>query len=100
MAEALAKRLGSVPADERAIPVHQLLRLTSGLAVSLGGAFEPLSRDEMVVGALDSALVSAPGDEPLYSNAGYSVLGAIIEEASDMSSAESPSPKICSRWSG
>ena len=38
----------------------------------------------MVAGAIGSKLQSEPGDEHHYSNLGYSLLAAIIEEASGM----------------
>ncbi len=80
----IEKYIGPVPPDKRAITLHHLLTHTSGLTESLGGDYEPLSREELVARALDSKLTSAPGEEHHYSNVGYSLLGAIIEEASDM----------------
>jgi CubicO group peptidase (beta-lactamase class C family) len=74
--------IGSVPRDKREITLHHLLTHTSGLIDVLGGDYEPLSRDEMLAGALDSQLTSRPGTEHHYSNLGYSVLAAIIEKAS------------------
>ena len=71
----------SVPADKRAITVRDLLTHTSGLDESLGGDYQPLSRDEMVQRALNST-GSPTGRKYLYSNVGYSLLAAIIEEVS------------------
>ena len=76
--------VGEVPADKRAITVQQLLTHTSGLVDILGGDYEPLTRAGMVAGAMGSELKSEPGDEHHYSNLGYSLLAAIIEEASGM----------------
>ena len=76
--------VGEVPADKRAITVQQLLTHTSGLIDILGGDYEPLTRAGMVAGAIGSELRSEPGDEHHYSNLGYSLLAAIIEEASGM----------------
>ena len=76
--------VGEVPADKRAITVQQLLTHTSGLVEILGGDYEPLTRAGMVAGAIGSELQSEPGDEHHYSNLGYSLLAAIIEEASGM----------------
>jgi CubicO group peptidase (beta-lactamase class C family) len=76
--------IGPVPADKREITLQQLLTHTSGLIDALGGDYDPLSRREMVAGALESKLQSAPGDEYHYSNVGYSLLAAIIEKASGM----------------
>ena len=71
-----------VPADKRAITVHHLLTHSAGLVEGLGGDYEPVSREDMVAGALTSKLVSTPGTEYHYSNLGYSLLAAIIEKVS------------------
>jgi CubicO group peptidase (beta-lactamase class C family) len=80
----IAAHLGPVPKDKRRITLHHLLTHTSGLTDALGGDYEPLSREQMLSGALESTLRSRPGDEHHYSNLGYSVLAAIIERASGM----------------
>ncbi|ADB49296.1 beta-lactamase [Conexibacter woesei DSM 14684] len=74
--------VGPVPADKREITVQQLLTHTSGLVEALGGDYERLSRRDMVAGALASRLRSPPGAEHHYSNVGYSLLAAIVEQAS------------------
>lgn len=74
--------LPGVPKDKRGITVQQLLTHSSGLVDSLGGDYERMSRAEMLTGAFASELQSDPGTRYLYSNVGYSVLAAIIEEAS------------------
>jgi CubicO group peptidase (beta-lactamase class C family) len=80
----IGKYLGPVPAEKRQITIRQLLTHTSGLTDTLGGDYEPLSRREMLTGALDSELQSAPGAKYHYSNLGYSVLAAIVEKASGL----------------
>ena len=80
----IAAHLGLVPGDKRRITLHHLLTHTSGLTDSLGGDYEPLSREQMLAGALGSKLRSRPGHEYHYSNLGYSVLAAIVEKASGM----------------
>ena len=80
----IGRYLGPVPADKRAITVQQLLTHTSGLVEALGGDYERLSRRGMVARALASRLRSAPGAEHRYSNVGYSLLAAIVEQASGM----------------
>jgi CubicO group peptidase (beta-lactamase class C family) len=82
VADRIGEHLGPVPADKRAITIDQLLTHTSGLTAVLGDDYEPLGRDQMVRAALRSDLRSAPGAEHRYSNLGYSVLAAIVEEAS------------------
>ena len=81
----MSKFVGPVPDDKRAITVHHLLTHTAGLTEGLGGDYEALSREEMLDGALESELRSAPGTEYSYSNLGYSILAAIIEQVSGRS---------------
>ena len=85
VSDPMSKFVGPVPDDKRAISVHHLLTHTSGLTDQLGGDYEALSREEMLDGALESELRSAPGTEYYYSNLGYSILAAIVEKASGMS---------------
>ncbi|ULR48124.1 serine hydrolase domain-containing protein [Streptomyces deccanensis] len=72
----------AVPEDKRGITVEHLLTHTSGLVEELGDDYDPVSREELVRGALSSELRSAPGEAFHYSNTGYSLLAAIVEEAS------------------
>jgi CubicO group peptidase (beta-lactamase class C family) len=78
----IGRYLRGVPPDKRAITIQQLLTHTSGLVGSLGGDYEPLSRDDLLRAAFASDLRSAPGTRYFYSNVGYSLLAAIIETAS------------------
>lgn len=78
----IADILGPVPEDKRDITIHHLLTHTAGLVEALGDDYEPLSRDGLLSEALNSGLVSAPGEEHHYSNTGYSVLAAIVEVVS------------------
>jgi CubicO group peptidase (beta-lactamase class C family) len=78
----IADHLGPVPRDKRAITVHHLLTHTAGLTDTLGGDYEPLSRERMLARALSSRLRSRPGEKHYYSNLGYSVLAAIVERVS------------------
>jgi CubicO group peptidase (beta-lactamase class C family) len=80
----ISTHIGPVPSDKREITLHHLLTHTSGLIDGLGGDYEPLSREEVLAGALESKLRWRPGEEHHYSNLGYSVLAAIIEIASGM----------------
>ena len=85
VSDPMSKFVGPVPDDKHAITVHHLLTHTSGLTDQLGGDYEALSREEMLEGALESELRSAPGTEYSYSNLGYSILAAIVEKASGTS---------------
>jgi CubicO group peptidase (beta-lactamase class C family) len=76
--------IAGVPSGKRAITIEQLLSMTSGLLDSLGGDYQPLSRQRMLREAMRSRLLSAPGTAWHYSNVSYSILAAIIEKASGM----------------
>ncbi|MDG4858126.1 serine hydrolase [Streptomyces sp. T-3] len=77
--------LGGVPEDKQDITLHQLLTHTAGLPQALGDDYAPLSRAELLAGAMKARLRSEPGKEFHYSNVGYSVLAAIVEKASGRS---------------
>lgn len=68
--------------DKADITIHQLLTHSAGLPSVLGGDYEEASRDWIVRHALESELLWPPGTRYRYSNAGYSLLGAIVEIAS------------------
>jgi CubicO group peptidase (beta-lactamase class C family) len=78
----ISRFLVGVPRDKAAITVEHLLTHTSGLVEAVGGDYEPTSRERLIELALASELVGQPGSRYLYSNVGYSLLAAIIEEAS------------------
>ncbi|GGV66062.1 serine hydrolase [Streptomyces longisporoflavus] len=85
VSDRIGEHLGAVPEDKRAITLHQLLTHTAGLPESLGDDYDPLSRRQLLTGVLKAPLRSAPGKEFRYSNAGYSLLAAIVEKASGLS---------------
>jgi CubicO group peptidase (beta-lactamase class C family) len=72
-----------VPADKRAITIHQLLTHTSGLP-SADKAEGVLDRDRAVAEILRLRLGSRPGESYSYSNDGYTLLAAIVDVASDV----------------
>ena len=78
----IADYFPDVPADKRAITLHHLLTHSSGLESDFAQTdFDPVGRerDAYVRRALDSELLFAPGSGYEYSNAGYSMLAAIVE---------------------
>jgi CubicO group peptidase (beta-lactamase class C family) len=75
----LGKYFKDVPADKEGITLHHLLTHSAGLASDFGDDYEKISRDEIVRRALGSKLQSKPGARYSYSNAGYSLLGAVVE---------------------
>jgi CubicO group peptidase (beta-lactamase class C family) len=85
VSDSIANHIADVPAGKAAITIHHLLTHTSGLGIELGGDYEPVSRDELVRRVLESGLASAPGERHAYSNAGYSLLAAIVEITSNTS---------------
>ncbi len=80
----IGEYIDGVPADKRAITIEDLLTHTSGLTPSLGDDYDPLGREEMLERTMASELRSPPGETHRYSNVGYSVLAAIVEEASGL----------------
>jgi CubicO group peptidase (beta-lactamase class C family) len=82
VSDPLADHLPDVPADKRSVTVEHLLTHSSGFLDSLGSDDEPLTRDAFLREALGSELLSRPGSAYLYSNVGYSLLTAVVEEAS------------------
>jgi CubicO group peptidase (beta-lactamase class C family) len=69
-----------VPPDKRRITLHHLLTHSAGLESDFAESdYEPVLRDEYVRRTLASALMSAPGEHYAYSNAGFSLLAAVVE---------------------
>jgi CubicO group peptidase (beta-lactamase class C family) len=81
-ADPLSRFVDGMPEDKRDITLHQLLTHTAGLVDSLGDDYDVLSRDDMLTAAASTALRSTPGTGYSYSNLGYSVLAAIVEQVS------------------
>jgi CubicO group peptidase (beta-lactamase class C family) len=81
--DSITKHFDAVPEDKRGITLHQLLTHSSGI-VDLQGAddFDPVGREEFVQRAMAQPLAFRPGEGYEYSNAGYSLLGVIVERLS------------------
>lgn len=78
-----SKYLGPVPDDKSTITLHHLLTHSSGLESDFSPTdYDPVGREEYVRRALQSKLLFTPGDGYEYSNAGYSLLAAIVEKVS------------------
>ena len=78
--DSLRRFFPQVPADKADITLHQLLTHTAGLRSDYAESdYTPASRDEYVARIFAAPLLSPPGEHHRYSNAGYSLLGAIIE---------------------
>ena len=75
-----SKYLHGVPADKSTITLHHLLTHSSGLESDFSPTdYDPVGREEYVRRALQSTLMFKPGEGYEYSNAGYSLLAAIVE---------------------
>jgi len=81
----ITKYFEDVPEDKKAITLHNLLTHTSGVIDFTGPDFEAAPRDETMKKALAAPLRFKPGEQFGYSNAGYSMLAAVIEKISGQS---------------
>lgn len=78
----IAKYFDDVPEDKKGITLHHLLTHTSGVVDALGPDYVEAPRDETARKTLDAPLRFQPGEQFGYSNAGYSLLAAVIEKVS------------------
>jgi len=78
----LGRFFPEAPADKAAITLHQLLTHTSGLPESSGLEYEALTRKAFLQRIFAAKLLHPPGGRFSYSNAGYSLLAAVVEVAS------------------
>jgi CubicO group peptidase (beta-lactamase class C family) len=85
--DSLIKFFPNAPADKRSITLAQVVDHTAGFPDFVGdaGDFEAVGRDDFLARLMTHPLESAPGTREHYSNAGYSLLAAIIEQLSGMS---------------
>lgn len=82
VSDTIGRYFDAVPPDKARITLHHLLTHTSGLEGDFGSDYDQMPRDSLVRIALGSKLLWAPGTRYQYSNAGYSLLGAIVEKVS------------------
>ena len=78
----IKRYLGGVPQDKVDITLHHLLTHTAGVLPSSGSDYTIAHRDTTVKKILDSPLEFTPGTRFSYSNAGYTLLAAIVEQVS------------------
>lgn len=83
--DSIGRWFDNVPGDKRGITIHQLLTHTAGLEDGFGRDYEVAERDSLIRVALDSKLLAPPPAPHEYSNAGYTLLAAIVELASGVS---------------
>jgi CubicO group peptidase (beta-lactamase class C family) len=84
ISDSLAKFFDNVPPDKRGITLRQLLCFRSGLHEyhDTSGDFEQMTRSEAIELILAQELRFAPGTDAGYSNSGFSLLAAIVEDLS------------------
>ena len=79
--DSIARWFPNAPADKRDITIHQLLTHAAGFESDYAPTdYTPNTREEYVARMFAAKLQSPPGAEHSYSNAGYSLLAAIIEK--------------------
>jgi CubicO group peptidase (beta-lactamase class C family) len=77
----VSRFLAGVPGDKAGMTLEHLLTHSSGLESDFSPTdYEPTTREEYVRRALASRLLIPPGQGYAYSNAGYSLLAAIVEQ--------------------
>jgi CubicO group peptidase (beta-lactamase class C family) len=78
--DSIAKFVSGVPPDKAGITLHHLLTHSAGLLGNYGPSdFEPVTREELIKRIMDAPLNADPGSVYDYSNAGYSLLAAVVE---------------------
>lgn len=80
----LSRTLGEFPAEKAAATIHHLSTHTGGLVPDGSDLGPGEDRDQFIAAVKAIARESVPGERYRYTNAGYSVLGAIIEKVSGM----------------
>jgi CubicO group peptidase (beta-lactamase class C family) len=79
--DSLAKVFKDVPKDKEKITIDHLLHQTSGFSPELGKPYDWAgARDQYVRDMLAPPLVEEPGKKFAYSNVGYALLAAVVEE--------------------
>ncbi len=76
----VSKYFDNVPPDKQSMTLHHLLTHSSGLKSDFGRDYDPMTRKQIIKQCMESELLWPPGTRYRYSNAGYSLLAAIIEQ--------------------
>ena len=80
--DTLDKIFKDVPDSKKGITIHQLLTQSSGLGDTEDKYGSPVQKDEQLHRIMEVKLDFEPGKRYSYSNAGYSLLGIIVENVS------------------
>jgi len=85
----ISQYLENVPADKAEITLHHLLTHSAGFTEEHAeDDLTPLNREQALQAIFSQTLGFAPGEEYAYSNSGYTLLAAIIEEVSGLGYAQ------------
>jgi CubicO group peptidase (beta-lactamase class C family) len=83
--DSLGKYFPTAPADKRGITLQQIVDHRAGFPIGLGDDFEKLTREQLLQRAFAAPLRAQPGTREIYSNTGYAILAAVIEQVTGMS---------------
>lgn len=83
--DSLGRYFPAAPPDKRAITLQQIVDHRGGFPIGIGGDFEPLSRAQFLERVLATPLRAQPGTREIYSNTGYAILAAVIEQVTGKS---------------
>ncbi len=83
--DTLAQHFDGVPPHKRSISIWHVLTHQAGFPDVFGGDYELVTREWLVERVLTTPLLAKPGERESYSNAGYSLLAALIERRSGQS---------------
>jgi CubicO group peptidase (beta-lactamase class C family) len=83
--DSLGKYFPAAPADKRGITLQQLVDHRGGFPIGLGDDFAALTREQFLQHAFAAPLRAQPGTREIYSNTGFALLAAVIEEATGSS---------------
>lgn len=79
----LSKYLGEFPKEKSEATIHHLLTHTAGLLPD-GAQLDYSSRKAFIQSVKDAPAEAKPGEKYRYTNAGYTLLAAIVEEVSGL----------------
>jgi len=82
LSDTLSKHFENVPPDKVEITLQMVIDHKAGFPDIFGGDYEPAKRDDVVSKLMAAPLISKPGEKSNYSNAGYTLLAALIEKIS------------------
>lgn len=85
--DTLGEILEHTPADKSRVTIRQIIDMEAGLPEYVPGVrsdFEAITKEEAISRILSAPLAFEPGNERRYSNAGYTLLAAIIENVSGL----------------